>query len=265
MLSKLESADPQHYSVGIGGDEWRRFGDVFSKLRRIIESLKIEDIIDHVGFALGGSAYYHIAERQHYKDYLYHQVRAVLRKIVPATEEATTSGRSVVDIELQEEINDLLEFKAFIERDGFKAFWNDSKVCSDLKNASEENARAQFMAFLRGGRVYTNTSEYKEANEGAGFADVISIGKEGAKRLFELKVISDKHNRFQEGLVQLFDYICKEGLKIGYYLVFDARHPSKRNDQYEKVYPKDQKTIRVILIDIHQIAPTKKFKMQESF
>jgi hypothetical protein len=77
-------------------------------------------------------------------------------------------------------------------------------------------------------------------------------------------VISDKHNRFHEGLFQLFDYICKEGLRTGYYIVFDARDPSKLNAQYEKEYSKEQKTIHVILIDILQIAPTKKFKMQTS-
>lgn len=116
------------------------------------------------------------------------------------------------------------------------------------------------MAFLRGAKIYTNSSQYKQVSEGAGFADVISIEKNGVKRLFELKVISDKHNRFHEGLFQLFDYICKEGLKTGCYIVFDARDPSKRNAQYETEYSKEQKTIHVILIDIHQIAPTKNLR-----
>lgn len=83
------------------------------------------------------------------------------------------------------------------------------------------------MAFLRGARIYMNSTQYKQVSEGADFADVISIEKNGVKRLFELKVISDKHNRFHEGLFQLFDYICKEGLRTGYYVVFDARDPSK--------------------------------------
>jgi hypothetical protein len=52
--------------------------------------------------------------------------------------------------------------------------------------------------------------------------------------------------------------------QAGYYIVFDARDPSKLNAQYEKEYSKEQKTIHVILIDILQIAPTKKFKMQTS-
>ena len=263
LLSKLEGVDPQHYTVGIGGDEWRRFGDAFSKLKRIVDSLRIEGIVDRVAFALGGTVHYHISERQAYSEYLYNQVRAILRKIIPPTEEGSTAVRSVEAIEVQEEINDLLDFKAFVERDGFKALWNDSKVCSRLKNGHQD-AQSQFMAFLRGARIYTNSSQYKQVSEGAGFADVISIEKNGVKRLFELKVISSKHNRFQEGLFQLFDYICKEGLRTGYYIVFDARDPSKRDAQYEKKYLKEQKTIHIILIDIHQIAPTRKYRMQNS-
>ena len=179
LLSKLEGVDPQHYTVGIGGDEWRRFGDAFSKLKRIVDSLRIEGIVDRVAFALGGTVHYHIAERQAYSEYLYNQVSAILRKIIPLTEEGSTAVRSVEAIEVQEEINDLLDFPAFVERDGFKALWNDSKVCSRLKNGHEEIAQSQFMAFLRGARIYTNSSQYKQVSEGAGFADVISIEKNG--------------------------------------------------------------------------------------
>jgi hypothetical protein len=261
LLSKLESVDPQNYTVGVGGDEWRRFGDVFSKLKRIIDSLEIEDIIDYVGFALGGSAHFHIVERQLYRDFLYNQIKAILRKVASASKEGAT-GKYVEDIEVQEDLIDLTDFQVFVERDGFKALWNNSQVGSELKNHPEENARAQFMAFLRGAGIYNKASQYKEVSEGAGFADVISIEQNGAKRLFELKVISDKHNRFQEGLVQLFEYISKERLKVGYYIVFDARSPLKRSEQYEKIYHQGEKTIHVILVDIHQIAPTKKFRME---
>lgn len=70
--------------------------------------------------------------RDQYKDYLYNQIRFVIRKIQQP--KIPTTNASAKDISTKEEINDLDDFRLFVEKDGFLAFWNNSGVGKSLKN-----------------------------------------------------------------------------------------------------------------------------------
>jgi hypothetical protein len=223
----------------------------------MIRALELEDIIDRVSPALGGTYFYHIAQRDLYKDYLYNQIRSVIRKIYQP--KISTSDTAANDTSTEEVINDLRDFRLFVEKDGFLAFWNDSGVGKNLKNHPEEIARAEFMAFLAGEGIFTKGSQHREVPTGAGYSDVVRIESSGIKRLFELKVIMKENNRFTVGIHQLFDYMCKEDVNVGYYLLFEARSPNHRSAKFEHEYNKNNKKILVTVIDIHPIAPTKKF------
>jgi hypothetical protein len=114
------------------------------------------------------------------------------------------------------------------------------------------------MAFLAGEDIFIEGSQHREVPTGAGYADILRIERSGIKQPFELKIITKKKNRFMIGLDQLFDYMCKEDVTVGYYLVFEARNPDHRNDKFEPEYDNDNKKILVTVIDIHPVAPTKK-------
>lgn len=80
-----------------------------------------------------------------------------------------------------------------------------------------------FLAWEEG--IFIKGSHHREVPTRAGYSDVVRIERSGIKRLFELKVITIENNRFTIGLDQLFDYMCKEDVTVGYYLVFEARNP----------------------------------------
>lgn len=82
----------------------------------MVKALELEDIIDYVGAALGGTCFYHIAQRDQYKDYLYNQIRFVIRKIQQP--KIPTTNASAKDISTKEEINDLDDFRLFVEKMG---------------------------------------------------------------------------------------------------------------------------------------------------
>jgi hypothetical protein len=256
LLSKYEDAVAKGNNVNVNKNDYDRFGDVNSKVKAMINRLELEDIIDRVGAALGGTFFYHIAERDQYKDYLYNQIRSVVRKIQEPI--IPTPKASANDIPTREIKTDLLSFRKFVEKDGFLAFWNNSGVGKSLKNHPEEIARAEFMSFFAGGDVLIGGAQYREVPTGAGYADVVRIERGGIKHFFELKVITEKNDRFAGGLDQLFGYMCKEEVTVGYYLVFEARSPNHRNDKFESEYDRDNKKILVTKIDIHLVAPTKK-------
>lgn len=254
LLQKLEQSPPKQYHVHLDQEDYKKFGDVYSKVKAMIKALELEDIIDYVSPVLGGAYYYHVAQRDKYRDYLYNQIRFVIRKVKQPKKGQITPK----DIAIQEEVNDLKDFKLFVEKDGFLAFWNNSAVGKELKNHVEEIARAEFMAFLAGEGIFIKGSQFREIPEGAGYSDVVRIEQSGTKRLFELKVISKEKDRFKQGLAQLFDYMSKEDVSIGYYVIFDARHPDERKEAYEQEYTKGSAKILVTVIDIYPIAPTRK-------
>jgi hypothetical protein len=256
FLSKYEYAIAKENNVNVNMSDYNRFGDVYSKVKMTIKGLQSEYIIDRVSEALGGTFFFHIAERDQYEDYLYNLIRSIIGKIQEPKIPNTNGFRK--DIPIREVKNDLHRFRLFVEKDGYLAFWDNSGVGKRVKNHPEEIARGEFMGFFAGQDVLIGGAQYREVPIGAGYADVVRIERSGIKQFFELKVITEENNRFTGGLNQLFDYMCKEDVAVGYYLVFEARSPNNRNDEFKPEYIKDNKKILVTVIDIHPIAPTKK-------
>jgi len=256
LLSKNESLGSSRMT-SINAEEWRKIGEVFSKLKFMLNDLKMNRIINYLEYAIGGNCWFEIVERQRYVDFLYDEVKAVIEKIRAAQSPQTPQSTTLQKIDTGRILNDLQGFKQFVERDGFLAFWTDSKVGKGLKNNLEEIAKGEFMGFLAGEGVYDKATAFREIPEGAGRTDVIRIEQEGTKRLFELKVISEEQNRFDTGLDQLDYYMGKENINESYYIVFEARPPEKRTS-FENQYEKDGKKIFVVVIDLYQIGPTKK-------
>lgn len=61
LLAEVATANGNN--VNINKNEYDQFGDVHSKVKAMVKALELEDIIDHVGAALGGTYFYHIAQR----------------------------------------------------------------------------------------------------------------------------------------------------------------------------------------------------------
>jgi hypothetical protein len=116
LLSKYEVANANENNVNVNKNEYDQFGDVYSKVKAMIKGLKLEDIIDYVSAALGGTYFYHIAQRDQYKDYLYNQIRFVIRKVQQP--KIPTTNASAKDIPTRDVINDLRDFRLFVEKDG---------------------------------------------------------------------------------------------------------------------------------------------------
>jgi hypothetical protein len=257
LLSKSEVATTNQNNVVLNKNEYDRFGDVYSKVKAMIKELELEAIIDFVSAAIGGIYFYHIAQRDQYKDYLYNQIRFVIRKV---QEPKIPTNAFVKDIPTREVIRDLDSFRLFVEKDGFLAFWENSSVGKSLKNYPEEIAHAELLAFFAGEDIFIKGAQYREVPTGAGYSDIIRIESGGVKLLFEIKVIKENENRFTEGLHQLFYYMCKDDVTIGYYIIFETRSRNHRTDKFKSEYNKDnKKKILVTVIDIYPVAHTKKF------
>ena len=160
LLSKYEVGLISQNNVMINSNDYGQFGDVYSKVKAMIKGLELDGIIDYVTAALGGTYFYHIAQRDLYKDYLYNQIRFVVRKLQePKTQ---TPKASENDFTTRDMITDLHSFRKFVQKDGFLAFWYNSGVGKSLKNRPEEIARAETMAFFAGEDIFMEGSQHRE-------------------------------------------------------------------------------------------------------
>lgn len=255
LLKKVENLDASN-SCSVRPEEYAAYGDVLSKLRFILDDLKTNRIIDRLDWILGGACFFHVVDIGKFKDFMYDEIRAVLKKVKTGTRDASI-GISLEERDDNRMLQQLDHFQKFVERDGFLAFWKNSSVGNELKSYPEEIGRGELMAFLSGLGFFDRGSEFREVHEGAGRSDIVRVEVGGKKRLFEVKVISEDQNRYEEGFTQLFDYMQKENVDTSFYVVLEARPPTKRTT-FEPERLKDGKKVLVKRIDIYQIAPTKK-------
>jgi len=254
LLSKMENLPPSKFT-GVDGNEWKVIGQgVFPTLKFLLDDMQRNRIIASLQFFIGGGCIYSLVDRRKYALFLYDEVKGILSRC--GTSNIPKESVETEIIQRREiEINDtLVRFKRFVERDGYLAFWNESSCRNGLKNRPEEIARAEFMSFLAGMGLFDRGQEFREVPEGAGRLDVIRIEEGGIKRIFELKVVSDTQNRYEEGFTQLVEYLSKEDTDVGYYIVLFATSSQDRPEEFQRLM--DGKRILITVIELYQIPPT---------
>ena len=248
LIEKFESSKP-NYNISFGRGDWSDDTLPFGRLKSFLEDLKYSDIIEHLVFALGGNGFFTVVKKfEFFKavEELVNEVKENLRKTEEeAQEEIIKHFRNDI-------MGDFQEFKAFVEKDGFLAFWENNKVNGTLKNHPEEIGKSQLMAFLTGrGTGYLA----REVPTGKGFQDIIFVQDPKSPVIIETKVLSAEVNKYEEGKFQLKDYVQKNSHNEGYYVLFQT-------DNYYDDASFEEENIKInqIVIKIAPQAPTKAFR-----
>lgn len=256
-----------NHRINISGTDWREDDLNFTMIRFWLDDLELNRIIAHKSLGIGGIAYFEIVRTRDFLNFIYDEIKNVIVQIQLPEEESQTEEavqitpnetniQSVIEQRRETEIlNTLNQFKQFVERDGWRAFWINGSTRNDIKNGAEEIGKCQFMAFLKGFgltfEVHHNT--FQEIQEGAGFSDVIHLDDRGNRFVFELKIWNGP-TYHETGITELESYLSHEDLIEGYYIVFDKRKIDK--NVLDTPRSVNEKTIHVIQIDIAPIPPT---------
>lgn len=130
------------------------------------------------------------------------------------------------------------------------SFW-ESRAAGKLRQRPEKIAQSILTAFVLGVLTNGGGSLFRELASGTGFVDIV-VMLSTIPHLVELKILRDQFS----GPAQLGNYMFIEDRKIGWLVVFDARDESKKT-QIPKVIKVASGTIRVIVIDINPVAPSR--------
>ena len=262
FIIKLLDTNGQRNHVQITRDEWREENINFSLIKFWIDDFELNRLISHKFYALGGHAGFDVVRQRDLLSYIYDEIKNVidnLRLDSESPEIISTDVTEQVQERRETQIkNTLDQFKQFVERDGWRAFWTNGTVrANNLKNHPEEIGKSQIMAFLKGFgitfEIHHNT--FQEVQEGAGFCDVIHIDHLGKKFVFELKIWRGD-SYYQTGITELGNYLSHEHLDEGFYIIFDPRVRDKTSLD-SSIQTENNKRIHIIQIDIAQIAPTR--------
>ena len=250
LIEKFEASKPS-YDISFSRGDWSDDTLPFGRLKSFLEDLKYSDIIEHLTFMLGGNGFFTVVKKLEFVNSIEELVNEVKENLGKSEEEAREEvmGNFRTDI-----ISDFQEFKAFVEKDGFLAFWDDNKVINGkLKNQSEEIGRSQLMAFLKG-RVLKSYIA-RDVLVGVGKTDIILIEDPRSPVIIEIKVLTRDTNEYEKGKFQLKDYVQKNSHNEGYYVLFQT------NNYYDDAsFEEENIKINQIVINIAPIAPTKVFR-----
>jgi hypothetical protein len=145
----------------------------------------------------------------------------------------------VKEFTLQEQI---LVFKTYSER----------QLAGVLKEGDEEGLRSNLQSFLAG-----NFLTFREVPSGRGRTDIFIV--EPYREVIETKVWRGEAN-FDDGLTELSQYLQKERLDVGYYVVIEFGQAERfLADKAEQswIENRDSKQIIVTFIRIPSIEPSK--------
>lgn len=248
LIEKFEASKPD-YHISFGRGDWRDDTLPFGRLKFFLEDMKYSNIIEHLGFALGGNGFFTVVKKLEF-------IKAI-EEIVNEVKENLGKSEDEVEEEIIQNfrgdiIKDFQEFKSFVEKDGFLAFWENNKVNGNLKNHQEEIGKSQLMAFLTGrGTGYLA----REVPVGKGFQDIIFVQDPKSPIIIETKVLSGDAKKYEEGKFQLKDYVKKNSHNEGYYIIFQT-DSTYNDDSFEEEGIK----INQIVVNISPEAPTKVFR-----
>lgn len=247
-MEKFE-ASKLDYHISFGRADWTDDILSFRRLNPFFEDLRYSDIIEHLVFALGGNCFFAVVKRLEFVKAIDELVNEVLENLGMNEEDVQ---KEIIEHHRRDIISDFQEFKTFVEKDGFLAFWENNKVKGNLKNCPEEIGKSQLMAFLTG-----RDTRYiaREVSAGKGFQDIIFVKDPETSVIIEIKIVTANNDKYKEGKFQLKDHITKNNYDEGYYLIF------KTDNFYNGgSFVEDDVRIHQILINIVPEAPTKKFR-----
>jgi hypothetical protein len=249
FLEKFENSKPKYEHISFSGDDWKQNNIPFGRLKNFLKNLEYNGVIEHLIFALGGNGFFNIIDKSGFINAVQEEVDSVKENL----RKSNIESKKVVAEEVRTEIVDALkEFRSFVEKDGFLAFWDNNKVGGDLKNHPEEIGKSQLMAFLTGrGTGYIA----REVPVGKGFQDIIFVEDPKSPIIIETKILTSNNGKYEEGKFQLKDYVKINNHNEGYYLIFET-------DKFynEDSFVEDGINIHQIVINIAPKAPTKKFR-----
>lgn len=248
LMEKFEASKP-NYHISFSRSDWSDDTLPFGRLKSFLEDLKYSDIIEHLVFALGGNGFFTVVKKLEFVKAIDELVKEVRENLGKTKEEAQ---EEIIEHFRRDIINDFQEFKTFVEKDGFLAFWENNKVKGNLKNHPEEIGKSQLMAFLTG-----RATGYiaREVPAGKGFQDIIFVEDPKSPIIIETKVVTANNGKYEEGKFQLKDYVTKNNHDEGYYLIFQTD-----NLYNSESFVEDNIKIHQIVMNIAPQAPTKKFR-----
>jgi hypothetical protein len=130
-------------------------------------------------------------------------------------------------------------------------FWLSRKA-GRLRHRPEDIAQGLLSLFFKGVLLCDGGFVLRELESGIGYVDV-SIALSRVLHLVEMKVLRGR----LEGIAQLAVYMEQEGRPEGWLVVIDAR-PPHRKDQLQQEIKTSAGVVRVIVIDINPIAPSRR-------
>lgn len=248
LFEKFEASKPS-YRISFGRGDWSDDTLPFGRLKSFLEDLKYSEIIEHLVFALGGNGFFTVVKKLEFVKAVEELVNKVKENLGKSEEEAQ---EEIVEHFRSDIMDDFQEFKSFVEKDGFLAFWENNKVNGTLKNHPEEIGKSQLMAFLTGrGTGYLA----REVPVGKGFQDIIFVQDPKSPIIIETKVLSGDTKKYDEGKFQLKDYVNKNSHNEGYYIIFQT-DSTYNDDSFEEEGIK----INQIVVNISPEAPTNAFR-----
>lgn len=253
LLEKFEISKPKDEHISFNREDWGHLNVPFGRLKIFLEKLKYYNIINHLIFGLGGSGFFTIIDKLRFVREIDNIIKSVKENLGENEEESKQDVLKNMKIET---ITSLKEFKSFVEKDGFLAFWYNNKVNGKLKNNPEEIGKSQLMAFLTGrGTGYVA----REVPVGQGRQDIIFIEDPKLPVIIETKVLIIDNKKYEEGKFQLKNYVKNNSYNEGYYIIFHT------NNFYNDIsFDEDNIKINQISINIRPQAPTKKFREKET-
>ena len=148
LIIKLSEANSPRNHIQISGEDWRIENLDFSLIKFWIDDFEINRIVNYKFIALGGNAGFDVIRQRDFLSYIYDEIRGVIGNLRLESERAEEEPQETVSSNISEQIqerretqimNTMENFKQFVERDGWKAFWNNGTVrASILKNHPEE-------------------------------------------------------------------------------------------------------------------------------
>jgi hypothetical protein len=147
--------------------------------------------------------------------------------------------------------NLLSEFSHAVQARCVDVFWR-SRSARQLRNQPEQLGQALLATFLKGVlRGSNNGLVLREMASGIGFVDIAVI-LSTIPHVIELKVLKST----LRGVNQLTTYMRTEARKVGWLVVFDARHTSRKPPLPLKIKTSGG-LVNVICIDINPIPPSR--------
>lgn len=143
----------------------------------------------------------------------------------------------------------LTNFRDAVEARAVDSFWNSRKN-GRLKNRPESIAQGLLSVFAKGALGGAGLVQ-RELGSGTGWVDV-QIILSRTPHLVEVKMLRGKAT----GAAQLDVYMRHEGRREGWLVFVDARPPGRKSPVPDSVRVKSG-TIRVIVVDINPIPPSR--------